>query len=946
MSEQRNPVVASLPNRSQNPYTSVALSPDGCYGIAAGKGEIRIFEVGPKGLREIRSMQISQYFRTAPVSNAPPTTTAKTAQQHRQQQQQQQQHHQHQQQQRYADVRDTFGIPKQPQSASTTTVTVTDVAWSLPQVTGNYESSVVAVAGSNGAVVILDTRDHLLLNPHSTKTGGAIREAILTQHTRAVNKLAWHPNPKRSGCLLTASQDATVCLWERQLLVSQEPSNPKTGLRSWFRMANQNPSNLNQSVQWRCIRTFEPKFEAVRDIRWSPYHEDAFAIVTSRGSLIVYNINFPGSPWVTIVAHNNEATSVDWHPTKPYWIATGGVGDRCVKIFDLERAMSMNRRDEKNLTKNFKTGNSQGSEGSESSIDENNTHRAANLTAISSINNNTLTSRGGGGGWATNTGRSGKSTGSGSLRNRDLLHVLSISASVTRIRWRPPSNPINNINNLHESMIAVATSGASAGGNGVLSLWSHHRPFMPLSVVEGHKLGAVTDFNWIDTPDDNNAKIKSVQESQDTVADSKRYRKTHSTSQNDGGANRSRDVVQQLKLTHASQNSRVRSITSSTRRDAEDFAHGDREMETEATLQSLEGTWQHVLSVGRDGRCLLQSFARGDLPITRVPPSCFAMANLSPFQSGYGSLQIFSVHQMVPSSPLENYALTGLRRDAATAKAPGVFREAMVVSKDQILQSDNTTDDIVGQRLPKSSPMLVFNVIDQGDLDEDANPIQTNNNAISVAPEVVHLSRFAKHYKLYPDDGCKTKASLCFHNAAVAQRLNLESLSRMWRMVATLLEGGGEQAMNDEPQNAMQFALFPTVESLLEERANAGDVQTCVALCEILQVVQVSKKGKVQTIKKSGLELNYVREWYLSYIDLLQQMCLFSLASALIGRCKDPVIGALNKTSTTLVLFGFHLSIAVYGTIWKLTFKNSLSLAESTRLVHRVESLFWVLTEA
>ena len=51
------------------------------------------------------------------------------------------------------------------------------------------------------------------------------------------------------------------------------------------------------------------------------------------------------------------------------------------------------------------------------------------------------------------------------------------------------------------------------------------------------------------------------------------------------------------------------------------------------------------------------------------------MANLSPFQRGYGSLQIFSLHQNVPSGEKYDYLLTGLRRDSVTAQAPGVFAE-------------------------------------------------------------------------------------------------------------------------------------------------------------------------------------------------------------------------------------------------------------------------------
>lgn len=85
-----------------------------------------------------------------------------------------------------------------------------------------------------------------------------------------------------------------------------------------------------------------------------------------------------------------------------------------------------------------------------------------------------------------------------------MLYVLSISAAVTRIRWRPPAYDTSgdgrdSEEDRHGSMMAVATApvkGAVAGGSGMLALWSYHRPFMPLSVVEGHREGAVTDFCW------------------------------------------------------------------------------------------------------------------------------------------------------------------------------------------------------------------------------------------------------------------------------------------------------------------------------------------------------------------------------------------------------------------------------------------------------------------
>lgn len=197
----------------------------------------------------------------------------------------------------------------------------------------------------------------------------------------------------------------------------------------------------------------------------------------------------------------------------------------------------------------------------------------------------------------------------------------------------------------------------------------------------------------------------------------------------------------------------------------------------------------------------------------------------------------------------------------------------------------------------------MFNVIDGGDLDQNGTPIGKNENAITIAPEVVHLSRFASSYKFYPDDMLPTRVDLCLHNGNVAEQLRCGPLARMWRALASMLSGSALDELPQrggayQPLNAMQFVLLPTIKSLLEERADAGDVQTCVAVCEVLQVIQLNQQTRIP-----GLEINRVREWYLAYIDLLHQMCLFSSATFLIRSCNDPYIGALNQQSTTYVDF-------------------------------------------
>ena len=90
---------------------------------------------------------------------------------------------------------------------------------------------------------------------------------------------------------------------------------------------------------WRCKATFSlGKQEAVRDIRWNRLVPDTFGAVTASGNLVVYNMHVPFKALVKIAAHTGDASSLDFHPRKPF-IATGGSADHCVKIWNLESSL-------------------------------------------------------------------------------------------------------------------------------------------------------------------------------------------------------------------------------------------------------------------------------------------------------------------------------------------------------------------------------------------------------------------------------------------------------------------------------------------------------------------------------------------------------------------------------------------------------------------------------
>ena len=428
----------------------------------------------------------------------------------------------------------------------------------------------------------------------------------------------------------------------------------------------------------------------------------------------------------------------------------------------------------------------------------------------------------------------------------------------------------------HDTMLAVVTARqTSAGGSGTLSLWSFHRPFMSLSIVEGHKEGAISDFVWIQTP-------QFVPKSSYGSFEFKLEKEGPKlkTSRSISGSRRMKAGLSTM------DDSALETREKNYNRDAEYTSNSSH----------VSYIWQNVLSVGRDGQCIMQSFARGERRIHSVPSSCFTMANLSPFQQGCGSLQFFSVYQDVPNRMEDDFMLTGLRQDEHTANAPGVFFEEDLHKLDIAKKKD---EQEFAKRFPGSVPKLRFSVIDQGGLDSNGMPIVGDKDTLCIAPEVLHMSRFARLYKLYPDDNYTTRAELCLYNSRIAEKLNCGPLARMWKTVSSLLHSSGLKEFSvidsSKATNAFQFVVFRTVKSLLFERAEAGDVQTNVALCEVLQVVESS--GEQTRIP--GLSIKLVREWYLYYIDLLHQMCLFSEAGFLIKNCNDPAIGALSQQSTT-----------------------------------------------
>ena len=139
-------------------------------------------------------------------------------------------------------------------------------------------NTLFAASGSNGVVIIWNAKQALFSSGgkgDSATLANQQPEAELSQHTRSVTSLAWHP--RRHGVLLTASHDGSVKLWERREVSRKDPDKP-TGLRFDFFFA---PAQNSKEYQWQCRNTFVPK-ETILDVKWSHFQDEGTICILLR----------------------------------------------------------------------------------------------------------------------------------------------------------------------------------------------------------------------------------------------------------------------------------------------------------------------------------------------------------------------------------------------------------------------------------------------------------------------------------------------------------------------------------------------------------------------------------------------------------------------------------------------------------------------------------------
>lgn len=171
-------------------------------------------------------------------------------------------------------------------------IDIKDVAWGK----GIYDYY-IAAATHNGPIILYD------LNRLGAEA------SRLADHRRQVHRIS--TNPLVGYLMLSSGQDGLIRVWD---------------------IRERNRASGVVSVKSRSV--IPSQNECIRDVKWSPTRQTDFAFGTDGGWVKTWDIAMMQHAKVSIPAHSNAVSSVDWHPDGKH-VMSASV-DKTVRVWNVE----------------------------------------------------------------------------------------------------------------------------------------------------------------------------------------------------------------------------------------------------------------------------------------------------------------------------------------------------------------------------------------------------------------------------------------------------------------------------------------------------------------------------------------------------------------------------------------------------------------------------------
>nr|CAR66202.1 retinoblastoma-associated proteins 46/48 [Dugesia japonica] len=166
--------------------------------------------------------------------------------------------------------------------------------------------TIIATKSPSSDVLVFDYTKH----PAKPDPNGLCQPDLrLKGHQKEGYGLSW--NPKRSGYLLSASDDNTICMWDI------------------------NTSPRDQRII-DALSIFTGHSSVVEDVSWHLLHEHIFGSVADDRQLMIWDTrtSVTNRPSQSVDAHSAEVNCISFNPFSEYILATGSA-DRTVALWDL-----------------------------------------------------------------------------------------------------------------------------------------------------------------------------------------------------------------------------------------------------------------------------------------------------------------------------------------------------------------------------------------------------------------------------------------------------------------------------------------------------------------------------------------------------------------------------------------------------------------------------------
>jgi len=361
---------------------------------------------------------------------------------------------------------------------------------------------------------------------------------------------------------------------------------------------------------------------------------------------------------------------------------------------------------------------------------------------------------------------------------------------------------------------------------------------------------------------------------------------------------------------------------------------------------SFYNVYQHILSVSKDCRVLVQDLRGGFFPRQHMASSVTAISSKGhvAFQRGHisrsdswgllpnsetkSSLEYFNHHAFNDSISL---VTSSYKSSSVTeSRSPIITTDAII----DILQNDFDFDEIskhftmASQYVQDTSITNDSKVDEQDFIDDTGNvyvgladisdlnqsrKIRSERGAEAGAFDPAMVCLLAKSYSLgdTPSDTSSTSATTskknpvllaCEQNLNVATASGLRDKAAIWATVLTLLPNEITSLQQSADSNDLNFDGVPfTIDllgSILKELLENGDCQHFVVLCELLQ-----RTGLLQLSLKSA-DISDIRrqEGYISYLDILAKLQLFCAANSIIKASDSENISRLSMQGIIIII--------------------------------------------